>query len=70
MSNSRGFNKAALIDHLNRCMPAAHDVQLGQVLADLIGQHNALLAHLDSANVAGVGNGNVAAYSVKDLDKR
>lgn len=70
MSNNRSFNKAGLIDHLNRCMPAAHDVQLGQVIADLITQHNALLVHLDTANVAGVGNGNAAAYSVTDLDKR
>jgi hypothetical protein len=54
---------------LNRCMPAAEHVQLGDVLNDLISQVNALtakfaafLTHVDSGNVTGIGNGNAAAY--------
>lgn len=58
-------------DELNRSMPAAKDAALGDVLNDLITQHNALvvkyqalLAHLDVANVTGIGNANVATYGV------
>lgn len=54
---------------LNHLSPAAYRAQLGQVIEDLINAHNdlraqfvALLAHLDTANVAGIGNGNAAAY--------
>lgn len=65
-------------DHLNRMNPAAHGARLGDVQNDLITNYNLLqasfaalqakygllLAHLDTANVAGIGNGNAAAYGV------
>lgn len=57
-------------DELNRCMPAAKHAQLGDVLNDLITQHNALLAKLDTANLAGMGTNNVATLSVKTLAQR
>lgn len=34
-------------DRLNRCMPAAKGAKLGDVIYDLINQHNKLLAKLD-----------------------
>lgn len=36
------------IERLNRMAPAAFTAELGQVLDDLITQHNALLAKLDA----------------------
>lgn len=55
---------------LNHSMPAAYEACLGDCINDLITQLNALttayqalLAHLDAANVAGIGNANVATYS-------
>jgi len=61
---------------LDNLAPAAKQTQLGAVCVDLITQVNylvadianlrtkyqALLAHLDTANVAGIGNANVATY--------
>jgi hypothetical protein len=56
---------------LNRCLPAAEHVQLGDVLNDLISQVNALtakyaafLAHVDTGNVTGIGSSNAASYGV------
>jgi hypothetical protein len=79
-------------DQLNRSSPAADHAKLGDVCADLIQNYNTLLAsyvalaakyesllgHLDAANVAGIGNGNTAAYgetattavAIKTLDQR
>lgn len=69
MSSINGTGSNNNQDVLNRSMPAAHQARLGDCINDLITQHNdlvskynALLAHLDTANVAGIGNGNVAAY--------
>lgn len=39
-------------DQLNRLAPAARDAQLGTVLADLIAQHNALLADVNALRAA------------------
>ena len=61
---------------LNGMNPAARDAALGDVCNDLITNYNALqasfaalqakyellLAHLDTANVAGIGNANAATY--------
>lgn len=72
------LTETTLINRLNGCMPIANEVQLGQVLEDLIVNYNALqasyaglvtkyellLAHLDTANVAGIGNANAATYGV------
>ena len=56
-------------DHLNRMNPTAAEAALGDWLYALTNQfntlqakYNALLAHLDTANVAGIGNTNVATY--------
>jgi hypothetical protein len=57
-------------DELDRMAPAARDAALGDVLNDLITQHNALLAHLDAANVTGIGNTNTTNYSVTPLQQR
>jgi hypothetical protein len=39
---------------LNHSMPAAFQAKLGDVLNDLITQHNNLLAALTAANIAGL----------------
>lgn len=69
-----------LIDDLNRSMPVAADLQLGQLLQDLITAHNAVLAKLDAlGNVANnsvallnaaAGTNNVATLTVVDLVTR
>lgn len=59
-------------DALNRSMPAAARVQLGDVLDELITKHNDLLAKLDAAGVTvtGLGTDYVATLAVKTLDER
>jgi len=71
-------SESTLQEQLNRLAPAARDAHLGDVIEDLITNYNllqasyvalgtkyaALLAHLDTANVAGIGNTNVATYGV------
>ena len=54
---------------LDKSHPAASNAQLGTwlyelsaQLTDLTAKHNALLAHLDTANVAGIGNTNAATF--------
>ena len=56
-------------DQLNRMNPASAHASLGSVVYDLINAHNdlrakyeALLAHVDTANVAGLGTANTATY--------
>jgi hypothetical protein len=63
-------------DQIRLLNALAPDLLLGNLLLDvitahnklvadhdsLVDQHNALLAHLDTANAAGIGNGNAAAY--------
>ena len=65
------------IHRLDHCMPAAREAKLGMTLDQMITDHNALradyvaleakfaalLAHLDTANVAGIGNANAATYT-------
>lgn len=67
---SHNIGTGNVVDELNRCMPAASHAQLGTLLQDLITnynamttKYNALLAHLDTANVAGIGNTNAATYA-------
>lgn len=66
---------------LNTMTPAAQKAKLGDVIADLTAQlnalttaHQALLAHLDAGAVAGLGTAHVANYSantqVTSLEKR
>lgn len=56
-------------DELNRCMPAAANVQLGTLLNDIVTKHNALLAKLDAD--AGVTDTNyVATLTVTPLADR
>lgn len=54
---------------LNHMNPAAWKASLGDVIYDLLNayndlaaKYNALLAHLDTANVGGIGNANVATF--------
>ena len=63
-------------DQLNRMAPAAARAKLGDQVydltnrlnalgaayADLAGKFNALMAALDTANVAGIGNANAATF--------
>ncbi|WP_175787427.1 hypothetical protein [Burkholderia anthina] len=68
--------------NLNNASPAAADAKLGDVQNDLItafnallSQYQALLAHLDVANVTGIGSANASTYGanlqpVKGLDAR
>lgn len=35
-------------DKLNRCMPIADDVKLGDLLQELVDKHNSMLAKLDA----------------------
>ena len=65
------------IHRLDHSMPAARETKLGMTLDQMIADHNALradyvafqakfaalLAHLDTANVAGIGNANAATYA-------
>ena len=54
---------------LNRCMPIANDVQLGDLLQELIDKHNALLAKLDTD--AGVSGTNFAStLSIDSVNDR
>jgi hypothetical protein len=62
---------------LNALAPEAGDVRLGNLLTAIInahnqlqadfnafrGQHNALLTHMDAANVAALGTAHAATYS-------
>ena len=54
---------------LNHETPAAANAHLGDVIYDLINNYNALntkylalLAHMDAANVSGLGNAHVTTY--------
>lgn len=60
-------NAARALDHM---APATHYAQLGQTQLDIIASFNALLAKLDTANVAGIGNNNAATLGLLDLGKR
>jgi len=51
---SSGLTENTLVSRLNRMNPVAAQVKLGQVLEDLITQHNNLLAALTAANIAGL----------------
>ena len=69
MPRDAGFRN--LQDELNRMTPAAHYASLGDVVYDLINmvnqqaaKINELLAHLDTANVTGIGNANAATYGI------
>ncbi|SAK98716.1 hypothetical protein AWB80_07575 [Caballeronia pedi] len=86
------LTESVLKERLNRMSPAAHDARLGDVIEDLITNYNKmqasfadlktkyanLLAHLDTANVAGIGNTNASTYgsavvsgvSIKTLSQR
>lgn len=69
-------NLVKAIEALNDSVPTMSDVKLGNLLFAMMAAHNqfkadfnalkakyaALLAHLDTANVAGTGNGNAAAF--------
>ena len=62
--------RTALQKKLNNATPGAREALLGDVIYDLINAHNdlktkylALLAHIDTGNVTGIGNGNTTAYS-------
>lgn len=49
-----GLTEGTLVARLNRMNPVAAQVKLGQVLEDLITQHNNLLAALTAANISGL----------------
>lgn len=73
---SSGLTETTLVSRLNRMNPAAHEASLGDVTEDLITQinaltakYNALLAHLDTANVTGIGNANASTYGVTSTVK-
>ena len=56
-------------DELNRCMPAAADARLGDIINDLITAHNAVCVKLDAD--AGVTDTNYTAlYAVATLQSR
>ena len=73
MAVSTGPNNVGtgdVVHELDHAMPAMSHAQMGTLIDDLItkynnlvAQYNALLAHLDTANVAGIGNTNAANYS-------
>ena len=63
------LTKQTLKNRLNKVSPTEKLIKLGDLLDDLITQHNALLAKLDAD--AGVTDTNYAAtLGVKALDKR
>lgn len=55
---------------INKMSTAASRAKLGDVIADLVTKHNALLAKLDAANLTGVGTNNVATLSVTSMETR
>ncbi|HEX7906769.1 MAG TPA: hypothetical protein VF534_01570 [Paraburkholderia sp.] len=70
------LSESTLIKRLNNLTPGAKSAQLGQVIedllvnynalqashADLLTKYTALLAHMDTANVAGLGAAHSATY--------
>lgn len=61
--------KRNLQDELNRCMPAADHAKLGDLIAEMITKHNALLAKLDTD--AGVGGTDyVVTLGMTELNNR
>lgn len=48
------LSEATLQARLNGMSPAAHEAHLGDVIEDLITQHNNLLAALQAANITGL----------------
>jgi hypothetical protein len=67
--NPTNTTDAMIQDALDGAGPAAQAAKLGTTLYNLIAAYNgleakylALLAHLDAANVTGIGNANVATY--------
>ena len=55
------------IDHrlrLNKCMPAASDAHLGDVIYDLVNNHNALLTLLAGAGITGIDAATLAPLAV------
>ncbi len=65
MSHNNGTGN--VVDELNHAMPATYHAQLGTLLNELITNYNALLAHLDTANLTGIGNANAATYGAPTL---
>lgn len=62
-----------LQDELNRCSPAASHAKLGDLLAEIIAKHNAVLVQMDAAaaaTVAALGTTNVATLTIKPLSQR
>lgn len=64
--NAQGFDPQQL---LNDMTPGSRQAKLGDCIYNLINGYNALatkynelLAHLDTANVTGIGNANAATY--------
>jgi hypothetical protein len=72
------LTETTLLHRLDKMNPVAKEVKLGHLLEDVLVNYNALqvtcaalqakyellLAHLDTANVAGIGAANVATYGV------
>ncbi|HEY0205762.1 MAG TPA: hypothetical protein VGC15_16585 [Acetobacteraceae bacterium] len=66
--------EAGHLDHekrVNHASPAHESAKVGTVIVELLAAYNdlsakyrALLLHLDTANVGGIGNGNAAAYAL------
>ena len=63
------YTDKQLQDRLNRATPGLAEARLGDNIYNIIAAFNALeaqylalLAHLDTANVAGIGNTNAATY--------
>ena len=70
------LSESTLIKRLNNLTPGAKSAQLGQVIEDLIVNYNALqashadlltkyaalLAHMDTANVAALGTAHASTY--------
>ncbi len=68
MQPKAGQSLAQNQDKLNTISPGAAEAQLGDRLAQLAANINALLAHLDAANVAGIGNTNGATFGVAAIN--
>lgn len=67
MANMNGTGN--LVDELNRCMPAAAHAKLGDLLAEIITKHNALLAKLD-ADTGVAATNHVATLAITPLAER
>ncbi len=64
-----GVKPANNLYKMNTVTPGCAEAQLGDRIAELETQLNALLVHLDAGAVTGIGTTNAATYGVTPIDQ-